>query len=276
MSQRSLQLSLRETPTAFDFSVESELLVVSSNSDLTFFHLADLGSPRQVVYYEQPVLCSSVRLQQGPQSLVACVNSGCVSVWDPARCVKPMLDFIPSSRRINSVSWSPAFADVLATASTAGSLGTWDCRAGLRPCHELLCRACEKVEWSPHNPYLLAAAVESRYVLVWDVRMLPGSESSAMGMGIPTPQRHPTSALSTPSTPTAQAQSQSHAQSQAASSIGAYCLLEPEGGVAHFGWAADPKPSLYVVTLGRQLQSWGLEGRGRTCAASGVLTRCSA
>jgi hypothetical protein len=37
---------------------------------------------------------------------------------------------------------------------------------------------CSKIEWCPHNPNLIAASCEDRYLIVWDIRMMPPMQNS--------------------------------------------------------------------------------------------------
>ena len=175
MSKRTLQLSVRDTPTAFDYFFDYDLLVVASRSDLAFYHLHDLGSPHRVIFYDQPLRCSLVKIQYGAQNLTACVNDGgYVSIWDPSKSVKPMLDFIHPSKQISDLRWSPNSQECLATCSNAGNLTLWDIRTILRPTHDMnVGKSCEHIEYCPHNPYLMSASCEGKYLLIWDVRMMP-------------------------------------------------------------------------------------------------------
>eukprot|EP01032_Pedospumella_encystans_P012431 gene12431-14384_t len=175
MSKRTLQLSVRDTPTAFDYFFDYDLLVVASRSDLAFYHLHDLGSPHRVIFYDQPLRCNLVKIQYGAQNLTACVNvGGYVSIWDPSKSVKPMLDFIHPSKQISDLRWSPNSQECLATCSSAGNLTLWDIRTILRPTHDMnVGKSCEHIEYCPHNPYLMSASCEGKYLLVWDVRMMP-------------------------------------------------------------------------------------------------------
>jgi hypothetical protein len=178
-SKRTVQLSACGVPSSFDYSLEHNLVAVSSSSDLSFYRLDDLGTPSQVIAYEQPVQCTFTKFQHGGKGLVTCLRDGVVSVWDPKQSVKCMVDFIPDSKGIQDISWAPHSSDTLSTVSSYGNLTLWDVRTALRPTHDLIIgKRCGKVDWCPHNPSLMAATCEDNYILVWDIRMMPPTQGS--------------------------------------------------------------------------------------------------
>ena len=183
-SKRTFQLSVRDVPTAFDYSAEQNILVVTSSSDISFYKLEDLGSPSHIIYYEQPVKCKSVKVQHGGQGLVSCISDSLVSIWDPSRSVKPMIDFVHPSKGLQDIQWSPHYSETVATSSSAGNLTMWDIRTAMRPTHDLMVsKACGKIAWCPSNPNLISSTCEDRYLLVWDIRMMPPTSNSTAPLG---------------------------------------------------------------------------------------------
>lgn len=239
MSKRTLNLSVRDVPTAFDYFFDQDLVVVSSCSDLAFFHLEDNGSPHHVVYYEQASKCSSVRIQHGPQCLVSCVNGGYVSIWDPSKPIKPLVDFIHPSKKITDARWSPFDSDILATSSAGGNLTLWDTRMGLRPTHDIFIgKHCSMIEWCSHNPNLMSAVCEDNYLLVWDSRMMPAFGSADAMEEVESQQVH---------------------------------VLESEFGIVNYAWS-PVHSAVYMNTTNSCLDGWCVE-QGEDCSVES--NRCT-
>lgn len=175
LQKSTLQLSLRNKPNIFDYSNENDILAVSSPGSLCLFRTSEFGSPFQVLYSEQLYRSQCIRIQQGREFLVAELVSGDISLWNPNRAARPLIEWHDTKQdSLTDVQWSPFNNNILATSSVVGNLSLRDIRSKMNSVSTLrLGKSCEMLRWSSNTPFL-SVSCEGRYVLVWDTRMTPG------------------------------------------------------------------------------------------------------
>ena len=173
----SLSLRVRGKPSAWDIS--NDACVVSSPGCLTFFNLYNLGTPRHVIHYEQPQQVRQVRFQKNG-GYVAALRAGVVSLWDPAKSLRPLLGLIQydiaQNIYITDMQWCAANSNILATGcDNGGEVSIWDIRTpniSVQSTQQMPGSICHCLEWCNTNSYYLAAA-NGKSLLVWDTRMVP-------------------------------------------------------------------------------------------------------
>ena len=173
----SLSLRVRGKPSAWDISNDS--CVVSSPGCLTFFNLYNLGTPRHVIHYEQPQQIRQVRFQKNG-SYVAALRAGVVSLWDPAKSLKPLLGLIQydiaQNIYITDMQWCATNNNILATGcDNGGDISIWDIRTpnnSIQSIQQISGSVCHCLEWCDTNNYFLAAS-NGKSLMIWDTRMAP-------------------------------------------------------------------------------------------------------
>lgn len=171
----TLQLSVSGTPSAWDLSPSGEGLVIASPGCLTFFRLQGLGTPRHVIHYEQPQQVRQVKHQRQGGLLISALRAGVVSLWEPAKSLRPLLGHVRSQGgNITDMSWSPRDMHVLATSSDAGHASLWDVRVPTWPVQQVIAGGlCSKIDWCPLNSNLVSVLAQAgQKLIVFDTRMV--------------------------------------------------------------------------------------------------------
>ena len=228
---KSLQLSVRGQPTAFDISPGNELMCVASPGCLTFFHLNGLGSPRHVIHYEQPKQIRAIRYQKTGN--LAGLRAGIISLWDTTNSLRPLIGLLQSpGYSIVDLQWSNFNHNLLGASfqavPNAGSgcgLLAWDVRSPATPSHSITLqgRNCVGVEWGPSssNSNIIGACVDYKRILLYDTRMVGANPD----------RQEPAS------------------------------VIEPRTGVHHFCWSKWADESLVVVsTTAGSVEWWSVNG----------------
>jgi WD40 repeat protein len=167
---RSIQLSVRGKPSAFDLSVESNMIVVASPGCFTFFDLDGMGVPAHFIHYEHPQQVRRVRYQT--DGSLAVLRGGAVSLWDPAHSLRPLLGFIQDSGWITNLEWSSSNSNILSTCCDVGDAKIWDARSANQPVMSIhLGGICQKISWSRVDANHLAVSNLNK-VSVFDTRMV--------------------------------------------------------------------------------------------------------
>ena len=167
---RSIQLSVRGKPSAFDLSVESNMIVVASPGCFTFFDLDGMGVPAHFIHYEHPQQVRRVRYQT--DGTLAVLRGGAVSLWDPAHSLRPLLGFIQDSGWITNLEWSASNSNILSTCCDVGDAKIWDARSANQPIMSIhLGGICQKISWSRVDANQLAVSNLNK-VAVYDTRMV--------------------------------------------------------------------------------------------------------
>ena len=184
MQSTTIQLAVRGKPSAFDLSFNNEMCVVASPGCLTFFLLSGSGSPRHVIHYEQPQQIRQIRYQK--LGHLAALRGGVVSLWDPSKCLRPLLGFVQSPGWITDLNWNLSNYNILATCSdSGGGISLWDVRSPSYSTMQLSAgRVTTSVDWCPSNQNLLAACSDSNCISVWDIRMTTPNTSSGPSIGV--------------------------------------------------------------------------------------------
>ena len=184
MQSTTIQLAVRGKPSAFDLSFNNEMCVVASPGCLTFFLLSGSGSPRHVIHYEQPQQIRQIRYQK--LGHLAALRGGVVSLWDPSKCLRPLLGFVQSPGWITDLNWNLSNYNILATCSdSGGGISLWDVRSPSYSTMQLSAgRVTTSVDWCPSNQNLLAACSDSNCISVWDIRMTTPNTSSGPSVGV--------------------------------------------------------------------------------------------
>lgn len=87
-------------------------------------------------------------------------------------------------------------------------------------------KSCEHIEWCPHNPYLMSASCEGKYLLVWDVRMMPSLIDDGFSGVDDNDEQH-------------------------------VHVIESEHGILNYAW--NPvTPSVYIATENGGMDTWML------------------
>lgn len=173
-SVRSIQLSVRGKPSAFDLSADSNMMVVASPGCLTFFDIDGLGAPKHFIYYEQPQQVRRIRYQKN--GILAALRGGSVSLWDPAHSLRPLLGFIQDSGWITNLEWSAHSTHILSTCCDEGDAKVWDARSPHQAIQSMrLGGVCQKISWGKFDPNYLAVSNLNK-IGVFDTRMV-GSKS---------------------------------------------------------------------------------------------------
>ena len=186
------QLSCSGVPSAFDLHPSKEHLVVASPGCLTFFKLNGLGTPRHVIHYEQPQQVRQIKYQRQGGALLSVLRAGVVSLWEPAKALRPLIGHIKSQGGwISDMAWSPSNGNLLATSCDGGHVSIWDVRSPLWPTQQVTADGvCYCVDWCPTNANLLSVVASSgQRLIVFDSRMVGSrinvttSNSSSSGAG---------------------------------------------------------------------------------------------
>ena len=169
-ASRSMQLSVRGKPSAFDLSADSNMVVVASPGCFTFFDVDGLGMPKHVIHYEQPQQVRRIRFQK--DGTLAALRGGTVSLWDPAHSIRPLLGFIQDSGWITNLEWSSCNTHLLSTCCDVGDAKIWDARSANQPVLSVhLGGLCQKISWSRCDSNYLAVSNLSK-VSIFDTRMV--------------------------------------------------------------------------------------------------------
>lgn len=179
---RSIQLSVRGKPSAFDLNHGGGMAVVASPGCMTFFDLDGLGVPRHYIYYEQQTQVRRIRYQK--EGLLAALRGGAVSVWDPSQSLRPLLGFIQGNDWITNLEWGLHNANLIATCSDGGDGKIFDARAPNLPMQTInVGGICQKISWSKYDSNLLAISNEKK-VAIYDNRMI-GSHNVVTSHDVP-------------------------------------------------------------------------------------------
>ena len=185
MLNYTVQLAVQGQPSAFDLSPNRDNLVVASPGCLTFFRLNGLGTPRHVIHYEQPQQVRQIKYQRQGGHMLSALRAGVVSLWEPARALRPLVGHIKSQGGgwISDMAWSPNNGNLLATSCDGGRVSVWDVRAPLWPTQQVIAGGvCNCVDWCPTNANLLSVvAASGQRLIVFDSRMVGGTINVNMG-----------------------------------------------------------------------------------------------
>lgn len=179
---RSIQLSVRGKPSAFDLSHDGGTAVVASPGCMTFFDLDGLGVPRHYIYYEQQTQVRRIRFQK--EGLLAALRGGAVSIWDPSHTLKPLQGFIQDNDWITNLEWGTHNAHLIATCCDGGDGKIYDARSPYAPAQTIkVGGVCQKISWSKYDWNYLAVSNEKK-VSVFDTRMI-GTNNTTMTHEVP-------------------------------------------------------------------------------------------
>jgi hypothetical protein len=181
-SKHSFLLTMRGTPTCFDYCAEDELMIVASKGMFSFFKLQSLGTPKQIIYNEQMKETQQLMFQKSNRaSIFGALSHGIVSTWDSTKSVKPILQYQSISCCVTSMAWSEQNCDILAMMTENGTVCLWDTRSPQSSMNKQLVTAkcCSHLQWSSHNHNILSTACDEKYILFWDVRHMPVNNQSS-------------------------------------------------------------------------------------------------
>lgn len=181
----SLQLSIRGKLSAFDIS--NEIIATSSPGCITFYNLNAYGNPYHVIHYEQPQQIRQLKFQldsMNCNNILCALRGPSISLWDPQRKLRPLLDFIDHSNG-NSASWIVDFdwsinnTYLLASSDDSGCIKVWDIRSQPKSCvHNLIYpnatgndrNLMRDVSWCPHESNFLSFISNDKSQCIWDIR----------------------------------------------------------------------------------------------------------
>lgn len=179
---RSIQLSVRGKPSAFDLSHDGGVAVVASPGCMTFFDLDGLGVPKHYIYYEQQTQIRRIRYQK--EGLLAALRGGAVSIWDPSHSLRPLQGFIQDSNWITNLEWGSHNAHLIATCCDGGDGNVWDSRSPYLPVQSIgVGGICQKISWSKYDSNYLAISNEKK-VNIFDTRMI-GAHNTVASHDVP-------------------------------------------------------------------------------------------
>ncbi len=206
IKHRAIQLTVKENAVGFDYHAWYDSVIVATPGSISFHRISDNGTPHQLLHYDELRSFRGIRIQQNDKALVAALHKHEITIWDPSHPVAPMTHSVVASSGVIDGQWSYENPNLLSMTLDSGMISIWDSRSWNRPVQQLLFgKRSQKMEWCPVDPYLVAVSAENKYVLLWDIRMLPLS-----GLSSATPKVDD-----------------------------CYMVLEPETGLTDFTWACD-------------------------------------
>ena len=145
----TIHLSLRGNGSAFALNPLKDSCVIASPGCLSFYDLNGIGSPRQVIHYEQPLKITKLIYQFGGQ--VAALRGGVVSLFDPNAAMRPLKASIKSSYTMNDMDCSSSYTSLIGVCFDNGSTRIYDSRSCTHPTSNLISSTTEpmlKIKWN--------------------------------------------------------------------------------------------------------------------------------
>eukprot|EP01041_Mallomonas_annulata_P011025 gene11025-23033_t len=188
----SVQLSIRGKPSAFDLNKSHDLFIVASPGCITFFdlkglgtpsdvltyedskknqNLHGLGTPRHVIHLEQPQQIRKLKYQNLGTSFAA-LRGGIVSLWDPKNTLKPVRGFVKNTGWISNFDWSTGNQNIMCTACDHGDVRIWDIRTPNTPIQSMnIGSTSNDLSWCPSDSNLFAISRQNT-ILTYDIRKI--------------------------------------------------------------------------------------------------------
>lgn len=177
---KELQLQLCGVPSIFDYSNGIDSLVALASDAISINSLDHAGSPRQIFYFDVGLQPRQVFVQQiGHHPVVATINASSFTLFDTSS-TSTTLSAIKRFQEDSTYAfdWSPIHPFQFVTASSNGLMYIWDRRTSLNKAAGALYlgpSSVQRISWSPFNDYEVAALMNDKYLLKWDMRMTTDS-----------------------------------------------------------------------------------------------------